>query len=90
MSSKRQSLSNRANIPSRPTTPSVFAGEHKVYPLHTLLTTNYRLPPDIDRCNLEKHLCEEDFEFVFGMSPDAFYSLAPWRRNEIKKRVHLF
>ena len=81
----------RNPIPSRPRTPSaIFTGEHKVYALHILLTTNYKLPPDLDRCNLEKHLCPEDFEFAFGMSRKEFYSLPTWKRNEMKKRAHLF
>lgn len=25
----------------------------KIYPYHLLLITNYRLPADVDRCNLE-------------------------------------
>ena len=39
--------------------------EHKIYPVHLLFTSNYKLPPDVDRCNLEKHLNDEDFEMVF-------------------------
>ena len=25
----------------------------KLYPYHLLVTANYRLPPDVDRCHLE-------------------------------------
>ncbi len=92
-----QSMSSRpvrhppiAALPSRPRTPAAFAGEHKTHPLHTLLTTNYRLPTDIDRCNLEKHLSDIDFEFAFGMPRPEFYAMPTWRRNELKKRAHLF
>jgi hypothetical protein len=35
-----------------------------VYPLHLLLTTNYRLPADVDRNNLERHLTDADFDQV--------------------------
>ena len=28
----------------------------KIYPYHLLLITNYRLPADVDRCNLEVSL----------------------------------
>ncbi len=80
----------RNPIPSRPRTPNAFSGEHKVYALHVLLTTNYKLPPDVDRCNLERHLSPDDFEFAFGLSRDDFYAMPQWRRNELKKRVHLF
>lgn len=35
--------------------PNMCAIQHpgKVYPYHLLITTNYRLPADVDRCNLE-------------------------------------
>jgi len=64
--------------------------EHKIYPVHLLFTSNYKLPPDVDRCNLEKHLNDEDFEMVFQMSSDEFYSMPLWRRNDFKRRVRLF
>jgi len=62
----------------------------KVYPIHLLMITNYRLPNDVDRCNLERHLSDTDFELVFEMSRAEFYRLPQWRRNELKKRVKLF
>ena len=86
----RSALLSRSHIPSRPRTPPAFRGEHKTYALHVLLTTNYKLPQDINRCNLEKHLDADDFEFVFGMGRKEFYALPAWRRNEMKKRCHLF
>ena len=64
--------------------------EHKIYPVHLLFTSNYKLPPDIDRCNLEKHLSDSDFEMVFNMSRDDFYAMPLWRRNDYKRRVRLF
>ena len=67
-----------------------FAGEHKVYPLHVLFTTNYKLPPDLDRCNLEKHLSDADFEMAFNVARDDLYRMPIWKRNDLKKRVRLF
>lgn len=64
--------------------------DYKEYPLHLLLTTNFKMPPDVDRCNLEKHLSNADFEMVFQMPRDEFYSLPLWRRNDFKRRVRLF
>lgn len=64
--------------------------EYKEYPLHLLLTSNFKMPPDVDRCNLEKHLGAEDFQMVFQMSRDEFYSMPLWRRNDLKRRVRLF
>ena len=64
--------------------------EYKEYPIHLLLTSNFKMPPDVDRCNLEKHLSPADFEMVFQMSRDDFYTLPLWRRNDYKRRVKLF
>lgn len=64
--------------------------DHKPYPMHLLLTTNFKMPPDVDRCNLEKHLNSSDFEMIFQMTKDEFYSLPLWRRNDYKRRVKLF
>ena len=61
-----------------------------MYPLHVLFTTNYKLPPDLDRCNLEKHLSDADFEMAFNVARDDFYRMPIWKRNDLKKRVRLF
>lgn len=62
----------------------------KIYPIHLLLTSNYRLPNDVDRCNLERHLSDADFEMVFEVNRADFYRLPQWRRSDLKKRVKLF
>jgi len=62
----------------------------KIYPIHLLMTSNYRLPNDADRCNLERHLSDTDFELVFEVSRTDFYRLPQWKRNDLKKRVKLF
>ena len=36
------------------------------YPLHLLYTTNYRLPGDVDRANLERHMADTDFEVTIS------------------------
>ncbi|XP_035675121.1 actin-binding LIM protein 1-like isoform X18 [Branchiostoma floridae] len=61
-----------------------------IYPVVELLTTNYKLPPDVDRSKLENHMSDADFDAVFHMSRDEFSRLAAWRRTELKKRAHLF
>jgi len=80
----------RTYFPMRPQTPAPFKGEHKIYPLTMLFTSNYKLPADVDRCNLEKHLGAADFELALGMSKEDFYSLPIWKRNNLKRRVRLF
>ncbi|KAK9501235.1 hypothetical protein O3M35_011983 [Rhynocoris fuscipes] len=62
----------------------------KVYPYHLLVTTNYRLPPDVDRCNLERHLSQAEFETLFQCSRSEFYMMPTWKRNDLKKRARLF
>jgi len=60
------------------------------YPLHLLYTTNYRLPGDVDRANLERHMADADFENVFHMSRGDFYNLPHWKRCDIKRRNNLY
>ena len=61
-----------------------------VYPLHLLLTTNYRMPGDVDRCNLQRHLTDAEFEAVFKCLRDEFYRLPYWKRCDLKRRLFLF
>ncbi|XP_020293146.1 actin-binding LIM protein 2 isoform X3 [Pseudomyrmex gracilis] len=62
----------------------------KLYPYHLLVITNYRLPADVDRCNLERHLSDAEFEAVLQCSRAEFYRLPQWRRNDLKRRARLF
>ncbi|KPJ02978.1 Actin-binding LIM protein 3 [Papilio xuthus] len=62
----------------------------KLYPYHLLLITNYRLPPDVDRLNLERHLSDVEFEAILQVTRAEFYRLPQWRRNELKRRARLF
>uniref|UniRef100_A0A8D3DB66 Actin binding LIM protein family, member 3 n=1 Tax=Scophthalmus maximus TaxID=52904 RepID=A0A8D3DB66_SCOMX len=49
-----------------------------------------RLPKDVDRARLERHLSPEEFVQVFGMTVEDFDRLALWKRNELKKQARLF
>jgi len=44
----------------------------------------------VDRCNLERHLNDTDFELVFELPRSDFYRLPLWKRSDLKKRVKLF
>ncbi|XP_042219782.1 actin-binding LIM protein 3-like [Homarus americanus] len=77
----RRSLPNMHHMSSEPP---------KIYPAHLLLVSNYRLPNDVDRCHLERHLSDTDFEMVFHMARMDFYRLPEWRRNDLKRRAKLF
>lgn len=62
----------------------------KIYPYHLLLITNYRLPADVDRLNIERHLSDAEFEAVFQCNRVEFYRLPQWRQNDLKRRARLF
>lgn len=59
-------------------------------PYSMLVTTNKRLPDNVDRCNLERHLSEIDFLEVLKCSRMDFYSMPMWKRNEIKRKALIF
>ncbi|CAK9296075.1 unnamed protein product [Gordionus sp. m RMFG-2023] len=62
----------------------------KVYPYHLLKTTNRKLPKDVDRTFLERHLALDEFKYLFGCTPIEFYKLPEWRRNLMKKAAKLW
>ncbi|XP_038559260.1 dematin-like isoform X2 [Micropterus salmoides] len=67
--------------------------EHKIYSYEMLVVTHRgrsKLPPGVDRTRLERHLSQEEFFSVFGMSIEEFDHLSVWKRNELKKKVCLF
>ncbi|XP_041694699.1 actin-binding LIM protein 3-like isoform X2 [Coregonus clupeaformis] len=67
--------------------------EYKVYPYEALIVTTRgrnRLPKDVDRDRLERHLSPEEFLKVFGKTVAEFDQLALWKRNEMKKQARLF
>ncbi|XP_028271633.1 actin-binding LIM protein 3 isoform X6 [Parambassis ranga] len=67
--------------------------EYKIYPYESLIVTTRgrnRLPKDVDRTRLERHLSPEEFVQVFGMTVEDFDRLALWKRNELKKQARLF
>ncbi|XP_047673386.1 actin-binding LIM protein 2 isoform X10 [Tachysurus fulvidraco] len=67
--------------------------EYKVYPYDMLAVTHrvrVKLPRDIDRTRLERHLSPEEFFQVFGMTIAQFDRLALWKKNDLKKKACLF
>ncbi|KAI4814220.1 hypothetical protein KUCAC02_003423 [Chaenocephalus aceratus] len=67
--------------------------EYKIYPYEALIVSvrgQQRLPSDVDRARLERHLSPEEFFRVFGMAMSAFDLLVQWKKNELKKQVRLF
>uniref|UniRef100_A0A8C8WHY9 Actin-binding LIM protein 2 n=1 Tax=Panthera leo TaxID=9689 RepID=A0A8C8WHY9_PANLE len=70
-----------------------FYSQYKIYPYDALIVTNrirVKLPRDVDRTRLERHLSPEEFQEVFGMSVQEFDRLALWKRNDLKKKALLF
>ncbi|XP_026132202.1 actin-binding LIM protein 1 isoform X21 [Carassius auratus] len=67
--------------------------EYKVYPYEMLTVTNRgrtKLPKDVDRTRLERHLTPETFFNIFGMEIHEFDRLPLWKRNDMKKKAKLF
>lgn len=67
--------------------------EYKIYPYEVLAVTHrvkVKLPRDVDRTRLERHLSPEDFRQVFGMTLEQFDRLALWKKNDLKKKARLF
>ncbi|XP_013878227.1 dematin, partial [Austrofundulus limnaeus] len=67
--------------------------EHKVYPYEMLVVTHRgrsKLPPGVDRTRLERHLSQEEFFSIFGMTIEDFDHLSLWKRNQLKKKFCLF
>lgn len=79
----------------------------QIYPYSELMTTNKKLPEDVDRCHLEvrfiftlldesnahslqRHLNQEEFEKLFGMTPLEFYKCPDWKRINMKRKIKLF
>ncbi|KAK7919722.1 hypothetical protein WMY93_011006 [Mugilogobius chulae] len=65
----------------------------KIYPYEILTVTNrgrMKLPRDVDRTNLERHLSPDSFFDIFGMELHEFDRLPLWKRNEMKKKADLF
>ncbi|XP_028332170.1 actin-binding LIM protein 1-like isoform X3 [Gouania willdenowi] len=67
--------------------------EPKVYPYEILTVANrgrVKLPKDVDRTRLERHLSPDSFFDIFGMSVQEFDKLPLWKRNDMKRKVNLF
>ncbi|XP_071763414.1 actin-binding LIM protein 1-like [Centroberyx gerrardi] len=67
--------------------------EPKVYPYEMLTVTNrgrVKLPKDVDRTRLERHLAPGLFFDIFGMEIQEFDRLPLWKRNDMKKKAQLF
>ncbi|XP_053495281.1 actin-binding LIM protein 2 isoform X5 [Ictalurus furcatus] len=67
--------------------------EYKVYPYDMLAVTHrvrVKLPRDVDRTRLERHLSPDEFFQVFGMTIAQFDRLALWKKNDLKKKARLF
>lgn len=67
--------------------------EQKVFPYEMLMVTNkgrQKLPPGVDKTQLEKYLAPEEFQRLFCMTLDEFVKMPLWRKNELKRKLLLF
>ncbi|XP_026857817.2 advillin isoform X2 [Electrophorus electricus] len=49
-----------------------------------------QLPAGVDPAQKEKYLSDANFQDLFGMSKDGFFSLPQWKQVNIKKKLGLF
>uniref|UniRef100_A0A3Q2D846 Actin binding LIM protein 1a n=1 Tax=Cyprinodon variegatus TaxID=28743 RepID=A0A3Q2D846_CYPVA len=80
----KQSIATNKNV-----SPQLF----NVYPYELLMITSRgraKLPRDVDRTRLERHLAPETFFEIFGMEIQEFDRLPLWKRNDMKKKAKLF
>ncbi|KAG7230083.1 hypothetical protein INR49_009803 [Caranx melampygus] len=93
--------SKQTNCDADPTSPTKTNslpgygrnGLHRVYPYEMLMITSRgraKLPRDVDRTRLERHLAPETFFDIFGMEIQEFDRLPLWKRNDMKKKAKLF
>ncbi|XP_053406783.1 actin-binding LIM protein 1-like isoform X2 [Mercenaria mercenaria] len=61
-----------------------------VYNYERLKISNFDLPKDVDRDQLEIHLAKEEFEDIFNMSCEEFRHLPEWKRNDMKRKKDLY
>nr|XP_046225383.1 actin-binding LIM protein 1-like isoform X3 [Oncorhynchus gorbuscha] len=67
--------------------------EFQVVPYEMLMITSRgraKLPREVDRTRLERHLAPETFFDIFGMEIQEFDRLPLWKRNNMKKKANLF
>nr|XP_029485651.1 actin-binding LIM protein 1-like isoform X1 [Oncorhynchus nerka] len=67
--------------------------ETKVVPYEMLMITSRgraKLPREVDRTRMERHLAPETFFDIFGMEIQEFDRLPLWKRNNMKKKANLF
>ena len=48
------------------------------------------LPEGVDPNHLETYLSSHDFDELFQMSKEDFYSLPPWKQQNLRKEKNLF
>ena len=54
------------------------------------VTFQFRLPPGIDRSQLQQYLSDEQFQSLFKMSSLKFDTLPKWKKTTLKKGLNLF
>ncbi|TMS22631.1 Actin-binding LIM protein 1 [Larimichthys crocea] len=65
-------------------------GLNPVYTYELLTVANrgrVKLPKDVDRTRLERHLSPDSFFEIFGMGIEEFNRLPLWKRNDMKRKL---
>ncbi|KAG8441112.1 hypothetical protein GDO86_006743 [Hymenochirus boettgeri] len=67
--------------------------EQRIISYDMLMVTNrgrQKLPPGVDRTQLERYLSPDEFQRLFCMTLEEFVKLPLWKRNELKRKLLLF
>ena len=62
----------------------------RYYSYEQLSAAVEELPDDIDILQREQYLSASEFEQVFSMTKHDFSRLREWKKEALKKQVHLF
>ncbi|KAL5016462.1 hypothetical protein ScPMuIL_006051 [Solemya velum] len=61
-----------------------------IYPYEELKISNFKLPVDVDRNQIELHLSEDEFQSIFRLTKEEFRRMPEWKRNDVKRRADLY
>ncbi|KAF7240355.1 Advillin [Varanus komodoensis] len=68
----------------------IGGSNYPTYPLEILLSSQDKLPEDVDPTKKENFLSEDDFMRTFGIPREAFAALPTWKQLNMKKDKGLF
>jgi len=84
---KEQHQQTSGSTTNNDSTPSTSVGVGTYYSITDMRQNKV---PGVDKHNREKYLSPKDFEQVFKMTKEEFAKLPKWKRDNMKRDLHLF